>query len=53
MGVIFRKPHTLLGHLFAKDQIVLIEPCRFPIDIFEIEAVGIWGACRELSEELS
>ena len=40
----------LIFPIFAQDQTVLMESCGFPQDIFEAEAIGIWGACRELSE---
>lgn len=40
----------LIFPIFVQDQTVLMESCGFPLDTFEAEAIGIWGACRELSE---
>ena len=42
----------LIFPIFAQDQTVLMESCGFPTDIFEVEAIGVWGACRELNEDL-
>jgi len=38
---------NLVFPMFTNDKTVLIESCGFPLDIEPVEAIGVWGACRE------